>query len=375
MLHRHRAVGGREPRRRTRGGGALSLGVALLLACAVFVGRGGTAHAAGTIVVHRSQHIQAALDRAAPGTTVLVEEGTYAENLQISKDGITLRGEGGPGGVRLVPPTNPAPVCGETATDVIGICVARVLSIGPGGPVLGTVSKVHITDLTIRHFSDSGILMIQTSGTRVDDVRSIDNGGYGVFALQSTGVRITGNLAVGNHEAGLYVGDSPQAGALMADNTAHGNGFGVFFRDSRGGRIVDNTLDGNCVGMVLLNTGAGAGVGDVTATDNETNRNNRACPGGDGPPTSGIGIAILGGDHIALRDGTADGNRAAPGVPTFASGGIVLARGSSNITVSDYEAELNSTDLVVMGPLATNLFTEVDCETSSPAGLCHSDRD
>jgi hypothetical protein len=59
-----------------------------------------------------------AVDAAGPGTTIIVRHGTYAENVQITTDRITLRGLGAG-----LPPADPAPnECsfGEPAND--GIC-------------------------------------------------------------------------------------------------------------------------------------------------------------------------------------------------------------------------------------------------------------
>src|SRR5438876_1144905 len=60
-----------------------------------------------TIVVHPGQSIQAAIDKAAPVSTIVVESGTYKENLAITKDHITLKSEDGLGSVLLKPPTTP----------------------------------------------------------------------------------------------------------------------------------------------------------------------------------------------------------------------------------------------------------------------------
>ena len=322
-----------------------------------------------TVDVEPGQSIQAAINAAAPGTTIVVDDGTYSENLYIPIDGITLKGEGGAGDVKLVPPKSTNSPCGPDN----GICVANITGFGPGGPITSTVHKVRITGITITGFSDSGIFMVNNSGARVDHVRSLNNGGYGMFALQSTGTHFTDNLAVGNHEAGLYLGESPQAAAVVSDNTAHGNRFGIFFRDSRGGMFTDNDVNGNCVGMLFINTGLlPSGDGDATAKDNTANKNNLACPAVEGPPTSGIGIAIAGGDHITLRDNTANGNVASG--PTIATGGIVLAPGpgglTTNINVVDNDAHKNSTDIVVAVPSPTNHFDDNDCKTSNQAGIC-----
>lgn len=363
----------------------MSFAAALALAVGIATAHIGPARAddeSPTVTVQPGDSIQKAIDASKPGTTIVVEPGTYAENLVIPTDGITLRGGGGgddedSGTAKLVPPTRFAPVCGETSTAVIGICVADVVGFDPNtGPITKTVKDVHISHLTIMGFTDSGIFMADTSGSSVDRVHSLNNGSYGMFALSSSGVRFTHNVADGNKEAGFYIGESPKADAVVSHNTAHGNGIGAFFRDARGGRFSDNTLNGNCVGMVVLNTGSGpSGAGDLTATDNTTDGNTRACPAGDGPPLSGMGVAVFGADHVSLSDGTADDNT--PSGPTPASGGVVVGptprpngAPSSDVTIDEYSMDGNSTDLVVRGALSTVHLSEVTCVTSQPAGLC-----
>jgi len=353
----------------------MTVASSLGLAAACLAAGTGSAVAAGTVTVHAGQRIQAAIDAAAPGTTIVVKPGTYAENLLIDKDGIQLRGDGGADAVRLVPPVKVAPVCDEHPGAVIGICIANVVGFGPNGPVTKTVHGVHVSGITIENFTDSGIFMFDNSGARIDETRLLNNGGYGVFALSSTGTHLTDSLAVGNDEAGFYVGESPHADAVVRGNDAHGNGFGVFLRDSRGASIQDNVLTGNCVGLVVLNTGAPGGVGAATASDNTISGNSRACPGGEHPPASGIGIAILGADHVTLRDNRVDRNVAHG--PTFTTGGIVIApfpgpggSPSTFITVTDNSLRGNAPDILVAKPSTTNRFTDNDCATSNPAGLC-----
>jgi parallel beta-helix repeat protein len=337
----------------------LSLVASLVLAGGVFALQVGPVEASTTVELTPADSIQTAVDTHPPGTTIRLEPGTYAQQVIIYKDGVTLQGEGGAKKVHVVPPLGPGSLCG-----MVGICVAN---LGPAP------HNVRITGLTVENFSEAGIMMFGADATRVDNVRALNNGGYGVFGLGTTGTRITDSLATGNHEAGFYIGESSNANALIRDNDSHGNGIGVFFRDSRNGRIEGNNLKDNCAGVVILNTSPGAG--DVKVTDNTASHNNASCPPGDGPPISGIGVAIVGADHITLRDNKIEHNDTGAVFPV-PSGGIVLLPGgvgptfSNHVTAKDNRVRHNATDIVVLGPLATNVFDDNHCVTSNPSGLC-----
>src|ERR1700688_1547022 len=47
---------------------------------------------ARSIIVHKGGSIQTAVDAAAPGTTIFIEAGTYAEAIVVNKPGIQLIG-------------------------------------------------------------------------------------------------------------------------------------------------------------------------------------------------------------------------------------------------------------------------------------------
>ena len=70
---------------------ARSVTAVLGLLAAGLVATPDTSQAAGDIVVVTTT-IQAAVDEADPGDTVLVPAGTYAESVNVTEPGITLRG-------------------------------------------------------------------------------------------------------------------------------------------------------------------------------------------------------------------------------------------------------------------------------------------
>lgn len=328
-------------------------------------------------IVQPGQSIQAAIDAAGPGSTIVVKHGTYAENLVIRTDGIRLVGQG----ATLTPPATPAPdPCAEGPSTVDGICVLGQLQFPPNAPptVTQPVRDVTIKGFTISGFSSTGIVFFGAINPVVAGNQADDDGGYGIARFVSSGGAILGNEASGNAEAGIYVGDSPNANVLVAGNRSHDNQlFGFFFRDSANARAIGNESSGNCVGAIVLNTGGNV-AGNWLLFANRIHDNDRFCPADPGegsPPLSGIGVAIVNahGNVVAgnvIRDNVPSGQ-----VP-FAGGVVVVNAGTpgaelpANNLVKGNVVLGNRPDLFWDGSGTNNVFKHNVCQTSTPDGLC-----
>ena len=180
------------------------------------------------------------------------------------------------------------------------------------------------------------------------------------------------NTATGSDDAGFYVGDSPDANATLLGNRAADNLFGFFVRNAEHGTIGVNRTHDNCVGMLFLGDAPGpAGAFSVVA--NDVSHNTKACPAGEGPPFSGVGIGIQGAHDMDVRVNRIVDN--VPSGPTDATGGVVLmagfgGTGPSNNRVTRNAILRNSTDIVWDGSGSGNVLQPNSCETSDPAGLC-----
>jgi nitrous oxidase accessory protein NosD len=336
--------------------------------------------AAKTRVVTPGHSIQKAIDRSKPGDTVLVEDGRYAQSLQIETDKVTLRAEEG---VELRQPSKvPDTICNrfaEKPSQVVGICVVGEIAQPAGGPpeVVRPVTRVRIAGFTIRGFGGDGVFIFGGRKTLLKRTSLVENGGYGVFANASSGTRFIDNQVLENGAPGLYVGDSPKANAVVRDNLSIGNhGEGILIRSATGGRISDNVLRGNCAGVLVLADAPGP-AGNWILERNSVSRNNLACAGepdeGE-PPISGIGIALLGANDTSVRDNTVVGNRRLH--PSIAAGGIVIGKGVGGTDpvhdfVKDNALAGNSPFDIDYDGSGSVTFRRNDCDRSRPSGICH----
>jgi len=334
----------------------ITLGVVAPLAFA------GAAQAATTRVVHPGESIQAAVDASAPGDTVLVESGTYAQTVGIHTSGITLVGKG----ATLVPPASTDGIDCFDGNTVDGICIF------PRHPRKDPpLDGVTVQGMTVKGFGGSGIFAISETNLTYNRNTAIDNAEYGMAAFSTVNTHMTHNTATGAHEANFYLGDSPAANGLIRGNVSHdAPAFGIFIRNSQDVTVQDNDVRNDCVGIIVLADSPGP-AGNVLMRHNTILANNQACPPGEGPPLSGIGVALAGAHDVTIQANVIQGN--VPGGATAFDGGVVvtdLGPGSTppmNNTVAHNVITQNSTDITDTGTGSGNVYRNNLCGTNPGA--------
>lgn len=324
--------------------------------------------AATSLVVHPGQSIQAAVDAAQPGDIVVVLPGTYHEAVCVMTDGIDLRGD------RAVirPPSDTPPT--PCAFLQAGIFLLGQLDLA-AGHVIDPISDVTVSGFRVEGFEASGILMLGGEDVDIVSNTAVDNDEYGIARFFSTGGTMRANRVTGSGEAGLYLGDSPNANATIVGNAAWDNGlFGIFVRDSSHGTVAGNTSTGNCVGLIVFASHGPAD--DWTLKGNRVHDNTKSCGGGDeGMPASGIGIGLAGASHTVVTGNVVTGNHATG--PSLFEGGIVVAStaafGGLDPRADVIKANVahdNDPDLFYDGSGSGVLFLHNACQASIPGGLC-----
>jgi hypothetical protein len=354
-----------------------SAAVGLAIATIAAAGFTSSAHASGGIhIVHAGQSIQSAVDAARPGDRVIVGPGTYAQQVTISTDGITLVGLH----AVLEPPATPTNnTCSGLAgpgTEA-GICVTgrqvelapfvvehrKVLSVGR------RVERVSIIGLEVHGFTGPDIAIVGAGDARVTGNRAIDGAQYGVLTAGSTGTTITANV-VGSSGPLPFIGICMDdvAPVVVAYNQISGYDVGLCIQ-TQGADVHDNRVRSTCIGA-FIDPGVHARV-----HDNRISSTNPRCPDDNLYGMFGILVAGSVGSEVSRnriegQTGEFEGQPA----PTQAVGLAVVDFDATNLASNNLVTRNvlvdNDLDLLVTATGAGNVVTGNRCTTSSPPGLC-----
>ena len=349
-------------------------------------------HRSPTFVVHPGESIQAAIDDAPPGSTVVINEGSYRENLLIDH-AVTVRGRGA---VLLQPPAVQTPnTCTESgrfeepgqpkptwAMCIVGelgplddMGVATVVT-----PLAGvTVSKIHVRGFT------EGIVALGTEGLVVEHVEVDQHTDAGINIVRSTNAKVKNSYLHDNVDFAIKV--SIGNGITLEGNriidTRDSNGQGLNVSQYRNVVIRGNEVAGNCTGIMVVDVVHPGAMRNVRVYANDVHDNSRYCPGEGIPSASGNGIVLGGVTNAVVFDNEVSHNVAstdpATGAPAdLAFGGIGLfdttafgGSAPSHNRVTDNEATDNQPNDVFYDGSGTNVvISENDCNTSNVPGAC-----
>ncbi len=268
--------------------------------------------------VHRvfpGESIQAAIDAASPGDSILVEPGTYQEpgnalyGLHITTDNLRLVGKvrkklGEAGKVRIL----------HTGTQQTGIYAAPP---DPGcdyddrdGSCPSELQGFYVRGFTVEGFPKNGIQTRWVDGFKFIRNESVNNLNNGIYPTLSANGLVQKNISYGSLDTAMWVAGSSHVRVI--DNELFDSVIGFEITVSNDVEFKQNEVYNNTVGIGLFHPN-GAGnpplpvMADWVITHNDVYDNNRD---NDAPPGSfqkdlpkGVGILMLGvSDHVVSKN-------------------------------------------------------------------------
>jgi hypothetical protein len=171
--------------------------------------------------------IQAAVNAAQPGDTVLISPGRYKEAVVVKTPHITIRGLD----------RNKVLIDGEFKR--------------PNGILVNKANDVTIENLTACCNTSNGVLWSDVTGYTGHYLTAYNNGDYGIFAYGSSGPgRWDHMYGSGQPDSGFYIGECNPCDAVVSDLLSERNALGWSGTNASGVTIKDSEFRLNALGIV-----------------------------------------------------------------------------------------------------------------------------
>jgi hypothetical protein len=162
-----------------------------------------------------------------PGDLILVSPGIYNEAVNVTTDGITIRG-----------------------LDRNEVVLDGKLELDNGIRILGA-KGVAVENMTAMNYTRNGFFWTGVDGFRGSYLTSYRTGDYGVYVFDSLNGDLEHIYAAGSPDAGVYIGECFPCNSVIDDTVSEHNGLGYSGTNSGGNLlIVNSTFRFNRAGVV-----------------------------------------------------------------------------------------------------------------------------
>ena len=216
-----------------------------------FLSFAGSLHAATLMVPENYKKIQEAVDKAAPGDTIMVSAGSYNENIVINKP-LSIKSGKGSAYTVIRPLVKKEPVL--KISDTANVTVAGFTMTGSdiaGIQLLNARNVLLSGDMAKQNVN--GIILSHSDNNTLTGNEAYLNSYYGIYLDASSGNKIIKNTADANNDKGIFLSHSD--GNTIQDNVANRNRWnGIMLFSSHGNTVSDNSTIGNAYGIVTSNS-------------------------------------------------------------------------------------------------------------------------
>lgn len=262
-----------------------------LLSLAVFLAACGEQDKPTAVSADFQKDLQTRLIKAKAGEVVEIPAGTYHldRSLSLKVDGVTIRGAG----------------MDKTILNFKG------QKAGAEG-LFVDASDFTIENLALEDTSGDALKVIGGKNIVIRNIRtewtrgaSTENGGYGIYPVQTENTLLEGNVAIGASDSGIYVGQSRNV--VVRNNRAERNVAGIEIENTIGADVYDNVATDNTGGILVFNMPNLQQPGRGTRVfRNDVQGNNHENFGHKGTPVAsvpaGSGVVVNSNDDVEIFD-------------------------------------------------------------------------